>query len=97
MTAQCNATKLIFHELKTRGVVGRFDGGEITSDAGGMLLREVEKRTGILSLNCPGNPGAVQVSRQRPCDIGTPPRHRHTPETRRWRRPNHPSPTTTKP
>jgi hypothetical protein len=29
-------------------VVGRFDGGAITSDAGGLLLREVEKRTGII-------------------------------------------------
>jgi hypothetical protein len=28
-------------------VRGRFDGGAITSDAGGLLLREVEKRTGI--------------------------------------------------
>jgi len=27
---------------------GRFDGGAITSDAGGLLLREVEKRTGII-------------------------------------------------
>ena len=48
MTTQCNATKLTFHELDSREVVGRFDGGEITSDAGGVLLREVEKRTGIL-------------------------------------------------
>ena len=48
MTTQCNATKLTFHELGSREVVGRFDGGEITSDAGGVLLREVEKRTGIL-------------------------------------------------
>ena len=47
MTTQCNATKLTFHELDSREVVGRFDGGEITSDAGGVLLREVEKRTGI--------------------------------------------------
>jgi hypothetical protein len=30
-------------------VVGRFDGGAITSDAGGLLLREVEKRTGIIA------------------------------------------------
>jgi hypothetical protein len=30
-------------------VRGRFDGGAITSDAGGLLLREVEKRTGILA------------------------------------------------
>jgi hypothetical protein len=29
-------------------VTGRFDGGAITSDAGGLLLREVEARTGIL-------------------------------------------------
>ena len=48
MTTQCNATKLTFHELDSREVVGRFDGGEITSDAGGLLLREVEKRTRIL-------------------------------------------------
>jgi hypothetical protein len=34
--------------LNQRQVVGRFDGGAITSDAGGLLLREVEKRTGIL-------------------------------------------------
>ena len=48
MTTQCNATKLTFQELDSREVVGRFDGGEITSDAGGVLLREVEKRTRIL-------------------------------------------------
>jgi hypothetical protein len=29
-------------------VVARFDGGSITSDGGGLLLREVERRTGIL-------------------------------------------------
>ena len=29
-------------------MVGHFDGGDITSDAGGLLLREVEKRTGII-------------------------------------------------
>ena len=46
MATQCNAEKLAFHELDSREVVGRFDGGEITSDAGGVLLREVEKRTG---------------------------------------------------
>ena len=27
---------------------GDFDGGAITSDGGGLLLREVEKRTGIV-------------------------------------------------
>ena len=48
MTTQCNAPKLTFHELDSREVVGRFDGGEITSDAGGILLREVEERTRVL-------------------------------------------------
>ena len=48
MTTQCTRTKLMFRGLDGRGVVGRFDGGEITSDAGGILLREVEQRTRIL-------------------------------------------------
>ena len=48
MATQCNEAKLIFHDLDSRAVVGRFDGGEITSDAGAVLLREVEKRTQVL-------------------------------------------------
>jgi hypothetical protein len=35
-----------FHGLLQRKVVARFDGGNITSDAAVLLLREVEKRTG---------------------------------------------------
>jgi hypothetical protein len=38
-----------FHPLEKREVRGGFDGGTITSDAGGLLLREVEKRTGIIA------------------------------------------------
>lgn len=49
MTTECNQESLEFHPLNQRQVVGRFDGGTITSDAGGLLLREVEKRTGILA------------------------------------------------
>jgi hypothetical protein len=37
-----------FQHLGRRGVIGRFDGGKISSDAGGVLLREVEKRTGTM-------------------------------------------------
>ena len=48
MTAECTRPKLMFQGLDGRQVVGRFDGGEITSDAGGVLLREVEQRTRIL-------------------------------------------------
>ena len=45
---ECNQKDLTFHGLGRREVVARFDGGAITSDAGGVLLRELEERTGIL-------------------------------------------------
>ena len=48
MDTQCSAAQLEFHGLGGRAVVGEFDGGKISSDAGGVLLREVEKRTHIL-------------------------------------------------
>ena len=49
MPTQCNQDFLEFHPLDKREVRGGFDGGAITSDAGGLLLREVEKRTGIIA------------------------------------------------
>ncbi len=49
MRTQCNQESFPFHALFRRQVCGRFDGGAITSDAGGLLLREVEKRTGIIA------------------------------------------------
>ncbi len=49
MRTQCNQESFEFHPLAKREVRGRFDGGTITSDAGGLLLREVEKRTGIIA------------------------------------------------
>jgi hypothetical protein len=45
---KCNPKPLEFHTLGSRDVVANFDGGDISSDAGGMMLREVEQRTGIL-------------------------------------------------
>jgi hypothetical protein len=48
MKTQCNPTQLEFHALGKREVVSKFDGGNITSDGGGLLLRETEKRTGII-------------------------------------------------
>ena len=47
METECNATQLEFHALSRREVVGRFDGGRITSDGGGLLLREVDQRLGL--------------------------------------------------
>ena len=48
MTTKCNTEQLVFQGLGRREVVGRFNGGEISSDGGGLLLREVEQRTQIL-------------------------------------------------
>jgi hypothetical protein len=48
LRTQGNQESFQFHPLARRRVQGRFDGGAITSDAGGLLLREVEKQTGIL-------------------------------------------------
>ena len=45
---ECKTERVQFHALGSREVCGQFDGGDISSDAGGLLLREVEKRTGIL-------------------------------------------------
>src|SRR2546427_8035632 len=48
MQTECTQVSFQFHPLSQRDVVARFDGGSITSDGGGLLLREVERRTGIL-------------------------------------------------
>jgi hypothetical protein len=48
MLTECNTREFDFQGLGSRAVTARFDGGAITSDAGGLLLREVEAKTGIL-------------------------------------------------
>ncbi len=48
METQCSTDRFSFQPLGRREVVAAFDGGTISSDAGGLLLREVEKQTGIL-------------------------------------------------
>ena len=48
MKTECTAGQLEFHGFGRRVVVGEFDGGKISSDSGGLLLREVEQRTHIL-------------------------------------------------
>jgi len=48
MSTECNQFVLGFHPLKQREIRAQFDGGAITSDGGGLLLREVEKRIGML-------------------------------------------------
>jgi Transposase DDE domain group 1 len=48
MATECNQFVFGFHPEKRREIRAQFDGGAITSDGGGLLLREVEKRIGIL-------------------------------------------------
>ena len=47
MKTQCTVEQLELHALGRRSVTGRFDGGRISSDGGGVLLREVDLRTGV--------------------------------------------------
>ena len=48
MQTECTRKSLSFHALSRREVTGSFDGGRITSDGGGLLLRETERVTGII-------------------------------------------------
>ena len=49
MDTECSVSKLQFQGLGRRRVEAEFNGGQITSDAGGLLLREVESRYGFIS------------------------------------------------
>ena len=42
MQTHCSSNQLTFQAINGRSVVSSFDGGRITSDAGGLLLREIE-------------------------------------------------------
>ncbi len=46
---QCNEDVLIFQGLGSREVVAAFNGGKVSSDAGGLLLREVEAKFGFIA------------------------------------------------
>jgi len=48
MKTECTKKRYHFQALGRRDIVADFSGGTITSDGGGLLLREVEKRTNIL-------------------------------------------------
>ena len=43
MQTRCNVKQFYFRGLGPRKVVGGFDGGTITSDAGALLLREADR------------------------------------------------------
>lgn len=44
----CKTAQMEFQEVGRRRVVAAFDGGNVTSDAGGLLLREVVRGSGII-------------------------------------------------
>lgn len=48
MPTECNPVSFDFETVGGRDIVARFDGGRVTSDGGGMLLREVDRRFGIV-------------------------------------------------
>jgi len=54
MKTECKSNQMEFQGLGRREVIGKFDGGQISSDGGGLLLRELESRTHILKrlTNC---------------------------------------------
>ena len=45
---QCTTDPMQFSRLKGKNIQADFDGGAITSDAGAVLLREVDKRIGLI-------------------------------------------------
>ena len=49
MDTRCSAEQMEFHGLGRRSVVGRFDGGRMSSNGGGLLLREADLRLGFLT------------------------------------------------
>ena len=48
MGTECTQFVFGFHPLKHREIRAQFDGGAITTEGGGLLLREVEKRIGVV-------------------------------------------------
>ena len=73
MTTECKPKQLELQALGRCGVIGHFDGWWLTSDGGGLLLRELDKRvfglvidfgtsqcpksTRPLTTYCPSRPG----------------------------------------
>ena len=57
----CITQLLLFSSLQRKKIQGDFNGGSLTSDAGALLLREIDKRIGLIDAinNCipdPRNP-----------------------------------------
>ena len=49
MPTECSATQIVFEGFAGRQVVGDFDGGAVTSNAGALALREADRAIGLTS------------------------------------------------
>lgn len=61
----CTAERVLFSKFKRREIDAGFDGGDVSSDGGLLLLREVDRKLGLLkavaqTLPDPRNPALVQ-------------------------------------
>jgi hypothetical protein len=48
LNTECNEQAFLFQELASRKIVADFGGGYLSSDGGGIFLRELEVRSGLL-------------------------------------------------
>src|SRR5205809_71327 len=48
VNTECNSQPIVFSSLSRRPVVADFTGGAITSDAGALLLREIDRKIGLI-------------------------------------------------
>ena len=49
MQTECSAERSMFGRVEGRSVVAEFDGGALTSDAGGLLLGAADQRLGLFA------------------------------------------------
>ncbi len=49
MKIECTRRAIAFHGVGSRELAGRFDGGKITSDGGGLWLRKLEAKLGLMA------------------------------------------------
>ena len=55
MPTECSPKLFVFEAVERRSVVAGFDGGDITSNAGGLLLGQVDRGVGLVL--CPSAVG----------------------------------------
>jgi Transposase DDE domain group 1 len=62
---ECNEQSWLFQELRPRKVEADFGGGYLSSDGGGLILREFERHSGLLR-----DLSAFFVDYRNPCYMG---------------------------